>query len=120
MARRVPEKEALAAIIDGYLSDSHVALAETGCPVAALGFEMPRQAPEVRQVVTRGIKEFIDFIQRHLSETQESTRREQAMGLMSCMVGALVLARAVDDTDLSSIICDAARQFTQSRGEKQR
>lgn len=119
VAQRVPEKEALAAIIDGYLSRSHVASAETGCAVAALGSEMPRQAPEVRQVVTHGIKEFIDLIERHLPESQESGRREQAIGVMSCMVGALVLARAVDDTDLSSAICDAARQFTQSRLEKQ-
>src|SRR5690242_353797 len=37
--------QALRSMIEGYLSKGHLESAETGCPVAALGSEMPRQAP---------------------------------------------------------------------------
>ena len=43
-----------------YLSKEHVAAIETGCPVSALGSEMPRQSPEVRRAATLRIKEMID------------------------------------------------------------
>src|SRR5271154_4013919 len=40
-------QQALQALVRAYLSDEHVNNVETGCPIAALGSEMPRQAPEV-------------------------------------------------------------------------
>src|SRR5438093_9279272 len=42
-------QEALRALMRSYLSKEHVEGVETGCPVAALGSEMPRQAPKVRR-----------------------------------------------------------------------
>src|SRR5512133_286123 len=35
------------ALVDAYLSPAHMAAVETGCVVAALGSEIPRQADEV-------------------------------------------------------------------------
>src|SRR5206468_7868635 len=61
----VPPKEAFQALVKAYLSQAHVECAETGCPVAALGSEIPRQAPEVRRAATRRIKEMIDLVGRH-------------------------------------------------------
>lgn len=43
----VPPQEAYRTLVKTYLSRAHVESAETGCPVAALGSEMPRQVPEV-------------------------------------------------------------------------
>jgi len=52
--------------MQAYLSDEHMAGIETGCPVSALGSEMPRQAPEVRRAATVHIKEMIDLFARQM------------------------------------------------------
>ena len=51
-----PPEQSLQALMHAYLSEEHLASIETGCPVSALGSEMPRQAPEVRRAATRRIK----------------------------------------------------------------
>ena len=58
----VPPEQALQALVQVYLSKEHLAAIETGCPISALGSEMPRQSPEVRSAATRRIKEMIDLI----------------------------------------------------------
>ena len=91
--------------------------AETGCAVAALGSEMPRQAPEVRRAATRRIKEMIDVVARQSPDWGQPGAHEQALVTVATMVGALVLARAVDDLRLSEALRAAAlKHFTRSDG----
>src|SRR2546428_2650146 len=59
-----PPHRALQAMMQAYLSKEHLEEIERGCAVAALGSEMPRQAPEVRRAATRRIKEMIDLVAR--------------------------------------------------------
>jgi TetR/AcrR family transcriptional regulator, transcriptional repressor for nem operon len=88
-----------------------------GCPVAALGSEMPRQAPEVRRAATRRIKEMIDVVARQSPDWGQPGAHEHALVTVSTMVGALVLARAVDDPRLSDTLRDAAlKQLTRTDG----
>src|SRR6476661_7947484 len=56
IAAAAPPQQALQALLHAYLSKEHIAGVERGCPMAALGSEMPRQAPEVRRAATRRIK----------------------------------------------------------------
>jgi hypothetical protein len=81
---------------------------ETGCATAALASEMPRQAPEVRRAATRRIKEMIDLVSRQLPDWGKPGAHEHALATVATMVGALVLARAVDDPRLSDALRDAA------------
>ena len=74
---------------------------ETGCAIAALGSEMPRQAPEVRRAATRRIKEMIDLVARQSPDWGQPGAHEHALVTVATMVGALLLARAVDDPRLS-------------------
>ena len=64
VAATAPPEQALQRLLHAYLSKEHVKGVEMGCPVAALGSEMPRQAPEVRRAATRRIKEMIDVVAR--------------------------------------------------------
>src|SRR6266536_1387317 len=64
IAAAAPPQQALQSLVRAYLSKAHVEGVETGCAVAALGSEMPRQAPEVRRAATRRIKEQIDLVAR--------------------------------------------------------
>src|SRR5436305_35482 len=108
IAATVPPEEALQAMMQAYLSREHVAGIETGCAAAALGSEMPRQAPEVRRAATRRIKEMIDLVARQSPDWGQPGAHERALVTVATMVGALVLARAVDDPRLSDALRNAA------------
>jgi TetR/AcrR family transcriptional repressor of nem operon len=104
-------EEALQALIRAYLSKEHVKGVEMGCPIAALGSEMPRQAPEVRRAATRRIKEMIEVVARQLPDWGQPAAHERALVTVATSVGALLLARAVDDPKL----CDALLEATLQR-----
>jgi AcrR family transcriptional regulator len=108
VAAKAPPQQALQAMMQAYLSETHVKSIETGCATAALGSEMPRQAPEVRRAATRRIKEMIDLVSRQLPDWGKPGAHEHALVTVSTMVGALVLARAVDDPRLSDALREAA------------
>ena len=108
IAASAPPEHALQSMIGAYLSKEHVESVETGCATAALASEMPRQAPEVRRAATRRIKEMIDLVSRQLPDWGKPGAHEHALATVATMVGALVLARAVDDPRLSDALRDAA------------
>jgi AcrR family transcriptional regulator len=108
IAATVPAKQALRAMLEAYLSKTHLEGIETGCATAALGSEMPRQAPEVRRAATRHIKAAIDVVARQLPDWGQPGAHERALVTVATMVGALVLARAVDDPRLSDALRKAA------------
>ena len=103
-----PKEHGLWALMSAYLSKEHAQNIESGCAIAALCSEMPRQAPEVRAVSTRRIKEMISLIEDQLSAQGRSDAHEEALLMVSTMLGTLMLARAVDDTELSTAFRQAA------------
>jgi AcrR family transcriptional regulator len=107
IAAAAPPQQALRSMIQAYLSKEHLEEVETGCPVAALGSEMPRQARKVRRAATRRIKEVIDVVARHSPGKGAPGAYEHALVTVATMVGALVLARAVDDPKLSKALREA-------------
>jgi AcrR family transcriptional regulator len=108
IAAAAPPQQALRSLVRAYLSKAHVEGVETGCAVAALGSEMPRQAPEVRRAATRRIKEQIDLVARQSPDWGQPGAHERARVTVATMVGALVLARAVDDPKLRDALREAA------------
>ncbi|MFM0113045.1 TetR/AcrR family transcriptional regulator [Paraburkholderia nemoris] len=108
IAASVPPEDALPSMVRAYLSKEHCEDIENGCPVSALGSEMPRQAPVVRRAATRRIKEMIDVIARQLPDWGQPGAHEQALVTAATMVGTMVLARAVDDPKLSEDFLEAA------------
>jgi TetR/AcrR family transcriptional regulator, transcriptional repressor for nem operon len=108
----------LTALVDTYLSDRHVGAPEEGlgCAIAAAGSEVPRQQPEVRRAAGRRIKELIGLVERQFPDWGKSAAHEKAMAITATMVGALLLARAVDDPQLSRSIRKAARELVRGAG----
>lgn len=102
-----PPGQALHALMQAYLSPQHIEAIETGCPVSALGCEMPRQAPEVRRAATIHIKEMIDLFARQLPNWGQPQAHEQAMALLCSVIGTTMIARAVDDPEFSRALCAA-------------
>jgi AcrR family transcriptional regulator len=117
IAAAAPKRQALPVLVRAYLSKAHIENAEVGCPVAALGSEMPRQAPEVRRAATRRIKEMIDVVSRQSPDWGQRGAHEHALVTVATMVGALMLARAVDEPALSEAIRKAALSHLVPPGE---
>lgn len=117
VAATAPPEQALPAMLRAYLSRAHRDRPEYGCPVAALGSEMPRQAPEVRRAATRRIKEMIDLVARQSPDWGRPGAHERALVTVATMVGTLLLARAVDEPALSDALCDAALRHLIPEGD---
>ncbi|MBT9455538.1 MAG: TetR/AcrR family transcriptional regulator [Burkholderiaceae bacterium] len=104
----VPSGSALTSMLAAYLSKEHAAGVDVGCPLAALGSETFRQAPEVRRVASRHIREMVDLIARQSSDWGSPAAHERALVTVATMVGALMLSRAVDEPALAEGLRSAA------------
>ncbi|MCE4537875.1 TetR/AcrR family transcriptional regulator [Pelomonas sp. P7] len=108
LVEAAPPAERYRRLVAAYLSRAHADLVETGCPVAAVGSEMPRQAPEVRHAATRRIKDMIDLVASVSPGRGGPGGQAQALSATATMVGALILARAVDDPKLADAVLESA------------
>ena len=106
----LPPERALQSMLAAYLSDAHLRNVERGCPLTALGSETPRQTPEVRRATTRYIKEMADLVARQLPDWGQPQAHDRALVTMAALVGALVLARAVDEPALAQRLLDTTRK----------
>lgn len=98
----------LAAIEAAYLSARHRDAPGQGCLLAALGSDTARQGPAVRRAVTEGVHAQVDGLSSLVPGRTKAARRQRALADYATLVGAMVLARAVDDEDLSNEILHAA------------
>lgn len=95
-----PAKESYRTLLRTYLSRAHAEQAETGCPVAALGSEIPRQAPYVSVAATRYIKCEIQLVAHYAPDRYRPGALANALENAATMIGALVLACAVPEERL--------------------
>ena len=97
----------LVAITRHYLSPRHRDDPGSGCVVAALGADAPRHGAGVRHAITTGVRSLLEVLARAVPGRTRPARRKAALTAFAGMVGALVLARAVDDAELSEEILKA-------------
>jgi TetR/AcrR family transcriptional regulator, transcriptional repressor for nem operon len=112
-------KVGLETTVRNYLSARHRDDAGTGCPTAALVAEIARHPKETRGAFTGKVSEIIDLIAAQIGEAAPAEGRKRAMAAYSLMVGALQLARAVNDRKLSDeILENAAEAALKLAGER--
>jgi TetR/AcrR family transcriptional repressor of nem operon len=95
-------------LVESYLSERHLKAPETGCPVAALASEMPRQADTVRDAAIIRVRALVAAVQSVLPEGQAEGSADVVAGQL---VGALQLARALGDTAQGRRHLAAARRY---------
>jgi AcrR family transcriptional regulator len=98
----------LDATIRDYLSARHRDDASGGCPTAALVAEIARHPKTTRDAFTGKIMEIVDLIAARAGDGSARARRKRAIAVYGLMVGALQLARAVNDRKLSDEILEGA------------
>jgi TetR/AcrR family transcriptional repressor of nem operon len=105
----------LEALANHYLNSRHRDNAGRGCPMAALGAEVARQSGDVRHAVTEELRPFIEYLSGVVQGNSPGLRREKALALYASLVGALVVARAVDDPAFSNEILHAVAETIQGK-----
>jgi len=94
------------ALVEAYLADAHLKSLETGCPVAALGCDMPRQSPAVRDASAIRVQGLLAAVRKVLPEAQ----RGEASVVAGTLVGSLQIARALGDGAEGRAVLAAARR----------
>jgi TetR/AcrR family transcriptional regulator, transcriptional repressor for nem operon len=105
--RNRPTLENPSRYADSYLSRQH--RDNIACPFSALGTEVARGSPAVRHTMTESLRRQIEAVIPAAQGATAQERRRNAIATLSTMVGAMVLARIVDDEHLSDEVLTAAR-----------
>ena len=96
--------------ITNYLTGSHRDMPGRGCPFASLSCEMPRQSSGVRKRFTDGLRTMVKRLTSRMGPgLKQRQRYEEALATVGSLVGALALARAVNDPKLSDDILRATK-----------
>lgn len=101
-------KDPLGAVIAFYLSMGHREETGDGCPVVALGADAARQGAEVKASFEAGIRKYLEMLDPWVGEADSNEPSSKALAILSTMVGALVLSRAVNNKRLSKQFLQAA------------
>ena len=104
-----------ATYVAGYLSRTHRDDRGHGCATAALAADTARQADDVRTEMTTGLKLQIERLSSIVPGEDSVRKRQVAIGGWAAMVGAMILARASDDPELSDEILDQTRAWLETR-----
>lgn len=97
----------LAALASYYLTPDHRESVGEGCAFAALGADTARKGERVRSALTAGLEPFLALLSNVVPGRSKVQRRRKAIATLAEMVGAIILARAVDDPALSDEILAA-------------
>jgi TetR/AcrR family transcriptional regulator, transcriptional repressor for nem operon len=99
--------------LDSYLSAAHRDHPGCGCVMAALGPEIARDSA-ARKPFTAQVKQMIEGMAVRFRWKRKRAARRDSIHLLSAAVGALILARAVDDPQLSDELLESVRDHLAS------
>lgn len=98
-------------LIDSYLAPRHRDNRGSGCLVVSVGADMVRLPAAARGSFGRGFGCHLDRLAAALRLSSDPVRnRERVICLMSSLVGALLMARAIDDLEQSAAILSSVRR----------
>jgi TetR/AcrR family transcriptional repressor of nem operon len=101
----------LRALLEEYLSETHMAVQDAGCPVAALGSDMARSADLLREVSMQKVDALIALVERMLAPGRP---KAEAAVIAATMTGALLMARVLGP-DGGPALLEACRDSLLSR-----
>ena len=110
------EDDRLPALVASYLTQTHRDGPGGGCVVAALGADAMREGPQVRSAISDAAKSLFDTVLEAIPGKSRTQKRQRAAVTLASMVGAVVLARAIEDPDLSDEILRAVKTTLSGAG----
>lgn len=98
----------LSGALEAYLSAQHRDNSGMGCPTAALVAEIVRHPKQTRKVFTEKLENSLNQLAKQIPAKSEAESYQKAIAIFSLIVGAVQLARAVSDQNLSDTILQNA------------
>jgi TetR/AcrR family transcriptional regulator, transcriptional repressor for nem operon len=100
----------MAHLLQNYLTEAHRDAPGTGCAMGALLGDMTRGSKSARALYTERVKRSLAFFSALLPSSQRSDKRRRVLLILSALLGALNLSRAVSDPNLSREILHGVRE----------
>jgi TetR/AcrR family transcriptional repressor of nem operon len=101
-------KAPLAAVLEAYLSSAHRDNLATSCAVTTLAADVARSNDRARGAYTRQVGRYLQLLIKLIPGVGQRSRRKKAIAVLSTLVGAVSIARAVNDKKLSLEILNSA------------
>ena len=116
VSSRAVDESALDSLLRLYLSEQHRDTPGIGCPVTSYAADIMREAyaSPLKQEYINGVKYVLSEITSLTPGTVLAERQEKAIGILSTIVGALCISRAVKGDAVSEQFLDAAKKFIKS------
>ncbi|BAN26209.1 TetR/AcrR family transcriptional regulator [Caballeronia insecticola] len=108
------DREGFKAIVDAYVSASHRDGPERGCPLAGMGSELARADETTRAAAARGFQALVDVIAKRSGRAHHDAARSEAVFALSAMIGAVTMARIIDDPDASRAVLHDVKQHLEA------
>ena len=105
---KLPKQALLFALVDWYLGIGHRDARATGCAVTALAGDVARSGERVRRAYTRQVDAYLDLFTTLINGDKPKPKRAKAITAWAMLVGAVSMARAVNDDKLSREILKTA------------
>jgi TetR/AcrR family transcriptional repressor of nem operon len=102
--------ETLPQVLESYLTEAHRDDPGTGCAMGALLGDMGHASKSAKTVYTARVKRSLAFTAGLLPSEGSADRRGRALLILSALLGAINLSRAVSDPILSREILDQVRR----------
>jgi TetR/AcrR family transcriptional repressor of nem operon len=100
----------LAALLDYYLTRRNLDAPGNGCFFATLTQEVARHGPDMQAAFTDGLLALAGILEGIVPGETAEERRRRAIASLSAMMGAVILARALDQPALADEFLEATRQ----------
>jgi TetR/AcrR family transcriptional regulator, transcriptional repressor for nem operon len=101
-------KSHLTAVVNAYLSPAHCDQVGTSCAVTTLASDVARGNDRARAAYTRQVVRYLELFTKLIPGVGQRSRRKRAIAALSTLVGALSMARAVNNKKLSLEILKSA------------
>src|SRR5580700_9215927 len=100
----------MAQLLQNYLTEAHRDAPGTGCAMGALLGDMTYGSKSARALYTARVKRSMAFFSALLPSSRRSDKRGRALLILSALLGAINLSRAVSDPELSREILRGVRE----------
>jgi len=108
-AGRLGGRRGFTKLVDGYLNAWHRDHPESGCGVAGIAADVSRADGSARAAYTHQVRECLSVLAGLIDNADRQVGEHEAVFTLSVLVGAISMARAVDNPDLSQqILTNAA------------
>ncbi|MEM9104093.1 MAG: TetR/AcrR family transcriptional regulator [Pseudomonadota bacterium] len=103
--------DAARTLIRRYISSGHLEDVDGHCPLMALPSDVSHAGPDARAAYRKVLQAMVGYFENSLEQQDGLSARQRALALSATCVGAMVLARTIDDADFAREICEAGADF---------